>query len=192
MVLKLAVFGSGRGSNFDAILKAIKEKRIDAEIVVVVVNNQSAIMGTKATNSNIPVISISHKNIDRQVHESMILDKLQFYDQDLICLAGYMRILSSHFINEVRVPIINIHPSLLPSFPGMNAQKQAIDYGVKISGCTVHLVNEGVDAGRVLGQVCVPVETDDDEKSLSSRILEEEHKLYPEIINKIAIGQIIV
>lgn len=189
-MMKLAVFGSGRGSNFKAILEAIDIGTLTASVSVVVVNNPDAKMKQLAEEKNIPVISIDSKLYSREEHENEIMSKLIEYDIDLIILAGYMRVLSNTFVSQFENQILNIHPSLLPSFPGLNAHKQALDQGVKVSGVTVHLVNSGVDEGLILAQRCVPVFEDDTEEKLSQRILKIEHAIYAETIQKIISGKI--
>lgn len=190
MGLKIVIFGSGRGSNFQSIVDAINRNKLNAQINAVVINNPDAPMIKKAETNNLTTLVIDNTDLSQGQHEDKILQELSSYEFDLICLAGYMRILSKNFIEVVGAPIINIHPSLLPAFPGLHAQKQALNYGVKVSGCTVHRVTEEVDAGPILGQRCVPVEEDDTVDTLARRILEQEHILYPEIIQKIANGKI--
>ncbi len=188
--MNLVVFGSGRGSNFKAIVSAINNGTLNVKVSCVVVNIAKAQMIKIAKNNNIPVILVENKNKSREQHEKEILSELNKYNFDLVVLAGYMRVLSAEFIKKIAKPIINIHPSLLPCFKGLHAQRQALEYGVKYSGCTVHLVNENVDAGKILGQAVVPVFPDDTEDTLSARILVEEHKLYPRIIQQIVDGEI--
>jgi len=189
-MLRIVVFGSGRGSNFESIVDAIESGDLPVKIVLVIVNNPEAPMIDKARENYIPVAVIPHHQISREEHEEAILRELERIDYDLICLAGYMRILSPNFLRSVKSKIINIHPSLLPSFPGLHAQKQAVDYGVKYSGCTVHVVNEDIDGGKILGQDVVEVKSDDTEETLAARILEKEHQLYPRILFDIAFGNI--
>lgn len=189
MVLKLVIFGSGRGSNFEAIQQSIENRKLNAEIQAIVVDNPNAKMIEKARNKKLDVIIVDKNQFsNREEQEKEIIKKLEKYDYDLIALAGYMRILSSKFIEEIKHPIINIHPALLPSFPGLHAQRQALDAGVKISGCTVHIVDESVDGGKILGQKAVEIQDNDTEDSLSDRILVYEHILYSEILNKIEKG----
>ena len=189
--MKLAIFGSGRGSNFQAILNHIQSNKLHADVSVVIVNNENAPMKQIAENNGIPVISVSSQLFPkREDHEKQILEQLENYEFDLIILAGYMRLLSHSFIERYTNRILNIHPSLLPSFPGLHAHKQALEYGVKVSGVTVHLVDQSLDGGRILAQRCVPVNNDDTEESLSDRILAEEHEIYAETIQKIVTGEI--
>lgn len=190
--MRLLIFGSGRGSNFQSIHKAILEDRLHATIAAVVSDNLDAPILDYAREHGIKTIPVEKTGIEREVHEMKIIELLQNVEYDMVILAGYMRILSVVFINSLEKPILNIHPSLLPSFMGLRAQKQAIDAGVRVSGCTVHLVNEVLDGGKILDQVCVRVEEYDTEKTLSDRILLEEHKLYPKVIEDIITGNILI
>ncbi len=190
-MIHLAVLGSGRGSNFEAIQKAIIAGELEAKVSVVISDKQDAPILEKAQSYGIPAIAVPRDNFDtRQAHEKEIVALLQNYTIDYIVLAGYMRILTSYFIRQFPNRILNIHPSLLPAFKGLHAQKQALEYGVKVSGATVHLVNEEVDGGRILGQKCVPVYDSDTEESLSQRILAVEHQLFPEVLQKISEGSL--
>ncbi len=180
---RIGVFISGRGSNFRAINEEIKKGGINGEIVVVISDNPDAKGLLYARQEGIPThVFIKEKAEKRDDYFSRIMVKLEEYNLDLILLAGFMRVLSKNIINEYRNRIINIHPALLPSFPGVHAQKQALEYGVKISGCTVHFVDEGVDTGPIIIQRAVPVYDDDTEESLADRILEQEHKAFPEAV----------
>lgn len=191
MSFRLAVLASGRGSNLQALINAIEEEKIQAEIAVVISDNPEAQALKRAENHRIPSVSVSRKEFpSRELFEEQILKIIKEYKCDLICLAGFMRILSPFFIKEAQVKIINIHPSLLPAFPGLNAQRQALDYGVKYSGCTVHFVDEGMDSGPIILQAVVPVYDDDTEDTLTERILKEEHRIYPEAIKLIAEGKV--
>jgi phosphoribosylglycinamide formyltransferase-1 len=191
MSFRLAVLASGRGSNLQALINAIEEEKIQAEIAVVISDNPEAQALKRAENHRIPFVSVSRKEFpSRELFEEGILKIIKEYKCDLICLAGFMRILSPFFIKEAQVKIINIHPSLLPAFPGLNAQRQALDYGVKYSGCTVHFVDEGMDSGPIILQAVVPVYDDDTEDTLTERILKEEHRIYPEAIKLIAEGKV--
>ncbi len=184
--MRILVFGSGRGSNY----RAIVERAEGIEIEAVVVNRSTAPMIELAREFGHKVIVVEDHGRNRKEHEDYVLSELQSLDFSLIALAGYMKILSEDFIQRVGVPIVNIHPSLLPSFPGLHAQRQAIEAGVKYSGCTVHVVNPVVDGGRILDQEMVEVLASDDEESLSERILEKEHVLYPRVLSAIASGRI--
>ncbi len=185
MKKRLAIFLSGRGSNFINIHKQILSGEItNAEIVVVFSNNKDAEGIVYAKNNNLPTLIIDHKKFDdRKKFDQAIVDELSSYKIDLICLAGYMRIVSEIIIDSYVSKVINIHPSLLPSFKGMNAQQQAIDYGVRYAGCTVHFVDHGVDTGKIILQDIVDVNSDDDVISLSEKILAREHMLYCKAID---------
>ena len=188
---KLAVLVSGRGSNLQAIIDSIEREELDAYISIVISNTRDAMALQRAKEHEIKTIFIDPaKHIDRKEYDKALTDKLKEYSIDLICLAGYMRILGEEVIQTFKEKIINIHPSLLPAFPGLNAQKQAKVHGVKFSGCTVHFVDSGIDSGPIILQTAVPVYDNDDEKSLSKRILEQEHYLYPKAINMIKENQI--
>jgi len=177
--VRLAVLLSGRGSNFSAIQQAIADGTLDAEIVCVISNRPGVPGVLRARELGLVVHEIDHKaHQSRLDHEYAVLQVLKESKPDFVVLAGYMRLLSSSFIEEWRNRIINIHPSLLPSFPGVDAQKQAVEYGVKISGCTVHFVDENLDAGPIIVQRTVEVRDDDSAETLSARILEQEHAAY--------------
>lgn len=182
---RLGILLSGRGSNFEAIARNIREGKLHAEIAVVISNVPSAPGLVKAQELGLPAVCIPSKGVPREEHDRRVIDELKRRNVDLVCLAGYMRLLSPAFVEAFRGRILNIHPSLLPAFPGLNAQKQALDYGVKITGCTVHLVDEGLDSGPILLQAAVPVEPGDTEETLSARILREEHRLYPAAIQMV-------
>ena len=183
---KLAVLVSGRGSNLQAIIDSIDREELDAHLSIVISNTKDAIALKRAEKHGIKTIFIDPSNyLSSKEYDKALILKLKEFPVDLICLAGYMRILGEEVIQTFEKKIINIHPSLLPAFPGMNAQKQAINHGVKFSGCTVHFVDFGVDSGPIILQTVVPVYDNDDEKSLSKRILEQEHYLYPKAIKMI-------
>ena len=184
----LAILLSGRGSNFEAIADRIIKGALEAEIAVVISNRPEARGLAVARERGIHAVVIPSKGLDREAYDRSLLEELRKYDVDLVCLAGYMRLLSAGFVREFPLRILNIHPSLLPMFPGLDAQHQALEYGVKLSGCTVHFVDEYLDAGPVLLQAAVPVYDDDTEESLSARILKEEHRIYPEAIRIVLRG----
>jgi len=187
--VRLAVLLSGRGSNFAAIQDAIVRGELDAEIVCVISNRPNAPGIERARALGLPAHVIDHRSFaSREAHETEVLRVLADARPDFIALAGYMRLLSPAFIAAYPMRIINIHPSLLPAFPGVDAQAQAIAYGVKVSGCTVHFVDENLDAGPIIVQRAVAVRDDDDASSLSARILEEEHDAYVEALRKLAEG----
>lgn len=187
--MRLAVLLSGRGSNFAAIHDAIVRGELDAEIVCVISNRPNAPGIERAHALGLPAHVIDHRSFaSREAHETEVLRVLADARPDFIALAGYMRLLSPAFIAAYPMRIINIHPSLLPAFPGVDAQAQAIAYGVKVSGCTVHFVDENLDAGPIIVQRTVDVLDDDDASSLSARILEEEHRAYVEALRKLDEG----
>ena len=185
---RLGILLSGRGSNFQAIADAIAEKRLDAEISVVISNRADAAGIEAARNRGIHAVLLPSKGLDRELYDRQLIAELRTHEVDLICLAGYMRILSGYFIREFPMRILNIHPSLLPAFPGLDAQHQALAHGVKLAGCTVHFVDEGLDSGPIIAQASVPVLDEDDADSLSARILREEHRLYSEAIALVLSG----
>ena len=185
-IFKLAVLVSGRGSNLQAIIDSIDREELDAHLSIVISNTKDAMALKRAEKHGIKTIFIDPSTyLSSKEYDRALVLKLKEFSIDLICLAGYMRILGEEVIQTFEKKIINIHPSLLPAFPGLNAQKQAINYGVKFSGCTVHFVDSGVDSGPIILQTVVPVYDNDDEKSLSRRILEQEHSLYPKAIKMI-------
>ena len=185
-IFKLAVLVSGRGSNLQAIIDSIDREELDAHLSIVISNTKDAMALKRAEQHGIKTIFIDPSNyLSSKEYDKALVLKLKEFSIDLICLAGYMRILGEEVVQTFEKKIINIHPSLLPAFPGLNAQKQAIVHGVKFSGCTVHFVDSGVDSGPIILQTAVPVYDNDDEKSLSKRILEQEHYLYPKAIKMI-------
>lgn len=179
---RLGILLSGRGSNFLAIADAIAEKRLDAHLAIVISNRPDAPGLAAAIERGIHAVSFPSHGLDREIYDRQLMEALRAHHVDLVCLAGYMRILSGYFIREFPMRILNIHPSLLPAFPGLDAQHQALEHGVKVSGCTVHFVDEGLDSGPIVAQATVPVLDDDTAESLSARILKEEHRLYSEAI----------
>jgi len=185
-IFKLAVLVSGRGSNLQAIIDSIDREELDAHLSIVISNTKDAMALKRAEKHGIKTIFIDPSTyLNSKEYDKALVLKLKEFSIDLICLAGYMRILGEEVIQTFEKKIINMHPSLLPAFPGLNAQKQAINHGVKFSGCTVHFVDSGVDSGPIILQTVVPVYDNDDEKSLSKRILEQEHYLYPKAIKMI-------
>ncbi|MFA6955443.1 MAG: phosphoribosylglycinamide formyltransferase [Thermoanaerobaculia bacterium] len=186
---RLAVLLSGRGSNFLAIHEACGAKEIPAEVVCVVSNKPDARGIEKARESGVPAFAFDHKKYaNRAAHEADVISTLEQHQPDFVILAGYMRLLSPEFVARFRHRITNIHPSLLPSFPGVDAQKQAVDYGVKVAGCTVHLVDESLDGGPILVQRAVPVLDGDTPDELAARILGQEHGAYVEALRKLCGG----
>lgn len=184
--MRLAILLSGRGSNFQAIHEAVQRRELDAEIVCVISNRPDAPGIQRARDYGYEAHILDHKTFaNRAAHEEAVLRVLDEARPDFIALAGYMRLLGASFIERWRNRIVNIHPSLLPSFPGVDAQAQAVAYGVKVSGCTVHFVDEQLDAGPIIVQRVVPVLDDDTAETLSARILTEEHQAYVEALKKL-------
>lgn len=179
---KLGILLSGRGSNFEAIAHNVRAGKIPAEIAVVISNKEDALGLATARNLGLPARFIPSKGKEREAYDREVVAVLKEFQVDLVCLAGFMRILSPYFVRAFPQRILNIHPALLPSFPGEQAQKQALEYGVKFTGCTVHIVDEGVDTGPIVLQAVVPVQDDDTVETLSARILNEEHRIYSEAI----------
>jgi phosphoribosylglycinamide formyltransferase-1 len=182
---KIAILLSGRGSNFVAIHEAIQRSDLKAEICCVVSNEPDAAGLSKAREFGLNAVSLPSRGIERAEYDRLLLATLRPYSPTLVCLAGFMRILSAGFLREYAGRVLNIHPALLPSFPGLHAQRQALQYGVRVSGCTVHLVDEGVDTGPILLQRAVEVLDGDTEETLSARILKQEHDLYWRAINMV-------
>ena len=181
---RLGILLSGRGSNFLAIADSVAAGRLNAEIAVVISNRPEAPGIALAQERGLNAVILPSKGLDREVYDRELVAELRRNSVDLVCLAGYMRILSGYFIREFPMRILNIHPSLLPAFPGLDAQHQALAHGVKFAGCTVHFVDEGVDSGPIIEQAVVPVLEGDTVESLSERILEQEHRIYTEAITK--------
>jgi phosphoribosylglycinamide formyltransferase-1 len=183
MKKRIAVVASGRGSNFQAVIDAIRDGSVPAECAALITDNPKAYAIERAKKSGIPCSIIDYSTFpSREVYERALLSSMQEADVDLFVLAGYMRILGSSIVKAFLGKIINIHPALLPAFTGLHAQRQAVQYGVKLSGCTVHFVDESLDGGPIILQKCVPVLETDDEDALAERILEQEHIAFPEAI----------
>jgi phosphoribosylglycinamide formyltransferase-1 len=187
-VKRLGILLSGRGSNFEAIAGNVHAGNIAAEIAIVISNRPEARGLELARQRGLPAVCIPSKGLDRVVYDAMLVDELKKHAVDLVCLAGYMRLLSAGFIREFPGRVLNIHPSLLPSFPGLDAQHQALEHGVKVTGCTVHFVDEYLDAGPILIQAAVPVLDDDTVDTLSARILDQEHRIYSQAIRMVVSG----
>ena len=185
---RIAVLASGRGSNFEAIARNVREGKLEAEISALVVNNPEARALEIARQYGVHAITLPSKGIDSDTYAAMVRDALAPLRVDLICLAGFMRRVGAPLLEAYPMRILNIHPSLLPAFPGLNVQQQAIDYGVKISGCTVHFVDAGLDTGPIVAQAAVPVLDDDTAETLAARILVEEHRIYTEAIALVLSG----
>lgn len=190
-MLKIGVLASGRGSNFQAIIDEIESGRIPAKIEILIVDNSNAYAIERAKKHGIPYLYINPKEFQtKEAFYEKIRDELISKSVELVILAGFMRIVKKPLLDAFPNRIMNIHPALLPSFPGLHGQKQAVDYGVRISGCTVHFVDEGVDSGPIIIQAAVPVYPEDTEDSLSERILKLEHKIFPEAVRLFAEGRL--
>jgi phosphoribosylglycinamide formyltransferase 1 len=190
MKKRIGVLLSGRGSNFVALAESVAAGRIpNAEIAIVVSNREGAPGIDKAKERGIATQVIPSKGLERETYDRKVVAVLNEHNVDLICLAGYMRLLSPYFVASFPNRILNIHPSLLPSFPGLESQRQALEYGVKFAGCTVHFVDENLDAGPIVLQAAIPVRDEDTEATLSERILTEEHRIYSEAVNIVLDGK---
>jgi phosphoribosylglycinamide formyltransferase-1 len=189
--LKLGVLLSGSGTNFQAILDAIDAKKLDAKVCVVISNVASAGGLERARAKGIPAIVIDHRRYgNRKDFDAAVVEVLVGHDVDYVVLAGFMRVVSSVLLDAFPMRVLNIHPALLPMFPGLNAQSQAFAYGVKMSGCTVHFVDAGTDTGPIIAQAVVPVMNADDDESLRQRILKAEHRLLPTVLQWLAEGRV--
>jgi phosphoribosylglycinamide formyltransferase-1 len=190
MKKRIGVLLSGRGSNFEALADSVASGNIpNAEIALVLSNREAAAGIDRAKTRGLNTRVIPSKGLEREAYDRLVVAALNEVKVDLVCLAGYMRLLSPYFVAAFPQRILNIHPSLLPSFPGLEAQKQALDYGVKFAGCTVHFVDENLDAGPIVLQSVVPVEDGDTEETLSARILKEEHKVYSAAVKLVLDGK---
>jgi len=186
-MINLGVLVSGRGSNLQAIIDASEKGEIAAQVVVVISNNPQAYALERAEKHRIEAVVIEDKKFkDKESYETEIVKALEKHKVDLVCLAGYMKIIGPTLLKRFKGRMMNIHPALLPSFPGLHAQRQTLEHGVKVSGCTVHFVDEGTDTGPIIIQHAVEVKEDDTEETLSNRILEWEHKIYPKAIQLFA------
>jgi len=184
----LGILLSGRGSNFEAIARNVQAGKIPARIAVVISNREDAPGLARACEMGLYTRCILSRGREREAFDRDVVETLRKFDVDLVCLAGFMRILSPWFVRQFPQRVLNIHPALLPAFAGADAQKQALEYGVKFSGCTVHIVDEGVDTGPIVCQAVVPVQDDDTVETLSARILKEEHRIYSEAISLLLEG----
>jgi phosphoribosylglycinamide formyltransferase-1 len=190
MKKRIGVLLSGRGSNFEALAESIASGRIpNAEIAIVISNREGAPGIDRAKARGIATQVIPSKGLERETYDRQVVGALNEHKVDLVCLAGYMRLLSPYFVAAFPNRILNIHPSLLPSFPGLESQRQALEYGVKFAGCTVHFVDENLDAGPIVLQAVLPVNDNDTEDTLSARILQEEHRIYSEAVRIILEGR---
>jgi phosphoribosylglycinamide formyltransferase-1 len=188
---EIAVLASGRGSNFQALIDAARAGYFPAAIARLITDNPDSYAIRRAKDAGIPVSVLDFASFpDRAAYEAALMEEMEACDPDLFVLAGYMRILPSAIVRAFPGRILNIHPALLPSFPGLHAPRQAVEYGVKVSGCTVHFVDEGTDTGPVIIQRCVPVEEGDDEESLAARILVEEHRILAEAVRLFLEGRV--
>jgi phosphoribosylglycinamide formyltransferase 1 len=187
---RIGVLLSGRGSNFVALADNIAAGRIPGAEIALVISNREAAPGlVRAAERGIAVKVIPSKGLEREAYDRLVVAALKEANVELVCLAGFMRLLSPYFVSAFPARILNIHPALLPSFPGLEAQRQALEYGVKFSGCTVHFVDENLDAGPIVAQAIVPVEPADTAEILAARILEEEHRIYAEAVRLILSGK---
>lgn len=189
MKKKLGIMLSGRGSNFEAIARNVADGKIDAEIALVIANKPNARGLARAKELGLAAECIPSKGLEREVYDRQVAARFAEVGVEIVCLAGYMRLLSAYFIGQYRGRILNIHPSLLPAFPGLEAQRQAFEHGVKFTGCTVHFVDEKLDHGPIIQQAVVPVQPDDDADTLAARILEQEHRIYSEAIQLVLDGR---
>jgi phosphoribosylglycinamide formyltransferase-1 len=190
--VRLGILISGRGSNFEAIANNIARRKLDAEIAIVISNRANAPGLEIARQRGIPLRVIASAGMEREAYDKLLIEELRTHEVDLVCLAGFMRLLSANLIRAFPDRVINIHPSLLPAFAGLDAQRQALEYGVKISGCTVHFVDEFLDSGPIIIQSAVPVLEADTVESLSARILAQEHLIYSKAIGYIVDGRLTV
>jgi phosphoribosylglycinamide formyltransferase 1 len=188
-VKRLGILLSGRGSNFEAIAENIRQGRLRAEIAAVISNRAEARGIEIARERGLQPMVLPSKGVEREEYDGRLVSELQNRGVDLVCLAGFMRLLTPVFCRAFPLRALNIHPSLLPAFPGLDAQKQALEHGAKISGCTVHFVDEGLDSGPIILQAAVPVLDEDTEQTLAARILVEEHRIYSEAIGMILSGR---
>lgn len=189
--LNLGVLVSGSGTNLQSILDAIAEGRLDARVRVVISNKAGVLALERAQQAKVPTRVLVHRDFpDRESFDAALVEALREAEVDLVVLAGFMRLLTPRFLDAFPGRVVNIHPSLLPAFPGVDAQKQAFDYGVRVTGCTVHFVDKGTDTGPIIAQAAVPVLEGDDEESLKRRILEQEHRLFVEVLGWFAEGKV--
>jgi len=192
-MINIGVLASGRGTNLQAIIEAIEGGKIEGRINIVISDNRDAFALKRAKQNNIETQYVDFKSFkNREDYDKEIIKILEEKKIDLVVLAGYMRIISPYFIKMYKNKIMNIHPALLPSFPGLYAQRQAVEYGAKVSGCTVHFVDEGVDSGPIVLQKSVEVKDDDTEELLEERILKEEHQIYPKAIQLFSEGRLMI
>ncbi len=190
-LLRIGVLASGGGTNLQSIIDRCADGSLAAEIAVVISNNPDAGALDRASKAGVPTLCINHRHFSRREEfDHAVIKALQDAGVELVVLAGFMRIITQTFLDAFAERVINIHPALLPAFPGRHVQQQALDYGARFSGCTVHFVDGGVDTGPIIMQAVVPILADDDADSLAARILEQEHKIYPRVIQLIAEGRV--
>jgi phosphoribosylglycinamide formyltransferase-1 len=187
---KLGILLSGRGSNFQAIARSIAEGRLEARIAIVISDRKNAAGLEHARQLNLETAYLPAAGRSREEYDRELVTTLQAHGVEWVCLAGFMRLLSAVMVHAFPLRILNIHPSLLPAFPGLDAQRQALEHGAKVSGCTVHFVDEGLDSGPIIRQAAVPVLDNDTEDSLARRILAEEHRIYTEALRAVLSGQL--
>ena len=185
----IGVLVSGRGSNLQALLEAARSQALGGEVALVISNVETAAALLRARGAGVPALFLDHRGKSREGFDLEVASRLREHGVDLVCLAGFMRRLSPAFLRAFPGRVVNVHPSLLPAFPGLEAQRQAFDHGVKVSGATVHLVDEGLDTGPIVLQEAVPVRADDDPESLAARILEAEHRIYPRAVRILLEGR---
>lgn len=189
--LRVAVLASGSGSNLQALLDAVAAGDRSFSIVVVVTNIEQVGAAARAHAAGVPAVCVPHKGVSRGDHEQQVLQVLRAHDVEFVVLAGYMRVVTATLLQAFPSRVLNVHPALLPSFPGMHGAKQALEHGCRVAGCTVHLVDDGVDTGPIVAQGVVPVLFDDDEASLQRRIQTVEHRLLPAVVQGIATGRVV-
>lgn len=190
-MMRVGVLASGSGSNFQALVDALNVPGSPAEVTVLVCNVAEAKVLDRARAAGVAAVLMDHRRWpNREAYDAAVADELERHGVDLICLAGYLRLVTPTFLKRFPGKVINLHPALLPSFPGLNAVRQALGAGVKVTGCTVHYVDEGTDTGPIIAQVAVPVLPNDDESSLGARIHEQEHRIFPAVVKAIADGRV--
>lgn len=185
--IALGVLVSGSGTNLQAILDAVRDRKLDARVAVVVSNVEGAVAVERARSAGIPAVIVDHTRFaDRSAFDAAVVERLRDHGVEVVVLAGFMRLLTPVLLDAFPMRIVNVHPALLPAFPGVHGVRQALAYGVRVAGCTVHFVDRGTDTGPIIAQTAVPVLDDDDEATLAARILEKEHELLPRVLQWIA------
>jgi phosphoribosylglycinamide formyltransferase 1 len=191
--IALGVLVSGSGTNLQAILDAVRDRKLDARVAVVVSNVEGVIALDRARSAGVPAVVVDHKRFaDRGAFDAAVVERLRDHGVEVVVLAGFMRLLTPVLLDAFPMRIVNVHPALLPAFPGVHGVRQALAYGVRVAGCTVHFVDLGTDTGPIIAQTAVPVLDDDDEATLAARILEKEHELLPRVLQWIAEGRVSV